>query len=70
MEDVMTWQQREDLIALRRYGIARKLPGYRGRCPGVIKLMGNDFAECELPHGHDDDHYSTYKTAGRWHVSS
>jgi hypothetical protein len=70
MDDVMTYDQRNELIALRRWGIAQGLPGYRGKCPAVKHLMHNDFAECELPGRHDDDHFSAYKGVGRWHVSN
>lgn len=67
-DTVMTYEQREELKMLYRWGIQKGLPGYRGCCPGMINLMSGDFETCSLPNGHDDDHYS--KRVGRWHVSS
>ena len=66
--NLMTYEQREDLIALYKWGIREGLNGLKNACPGVIKLMRNDFETCELPNGHDGDHYN--KRIGRWHVSS
>lgn len=66
--DIMTYEQREELKMLWRWGVSKGLPGYKGRCPSTINLMRNDFEVCELAGGHDDDHYN--KSVGHWHVSS